>query len=67
MGWDGRLAKCSKMYGHSNGALGSLTQSHLKPKVTVKQFSGYRKIKSIYVETILLFKVTVGMVIILKL
>ena len=29
-----------------------LTQSHLKPKVTVRQFSGYRKIKSIYAVTL---------------
>ena len=36
---------------------GPLSQSHLKPKVTVRQFSGYRKIKSIYAETMLLFKV----------
>ena len=31
---------------------GLLTQSHLKPKVTVRQFSGYRKIKSIYTVTL---------------
>ena len=36
---------------------GQLTQSHLKAKVTVRQFSGYRKIKSVYVKTMLLFKV----------
>ena len=35
---------------------GPLTQSHLKAKVTIRQFSGYRKI-SIYVKTMLLFKV----------
>ena len=29
-----------------------LIQSHLKPKVTVRQFSGYRKIKSIYAVTL---------------
>ena len=44
----------------------ALTQSHLKPKVTVRQFSGYRKIKSIYVKTMLLFKVIGGMEIILN-
>ena len=44
----------------------ALTQSHLKPKVTVRQFSGYRKIKSIYVKTMLLFKVIGGMAIILN-
>ena len=32
-----------------------------KPKVTVRQFSGYRKFKSIYAETMLLFKVIGGM------
>ena len=32
------------------------TKIHLKPKVTVRQFSGYRKIKSIYVKIMLLFK-----------
>ena len=37
---------------------GPLTQSHLKPKVIVRQFSGYRKIKRIYAETMLLFRVT---------
>ena len=49
-----------------SSVLGPLTQSHLKPKVTVRQFLGYRKIKSIYVETILLFKVIGGMAIILN-
>ena len=44
-------------------ALGAPTQSHLKPKVTVRQFSGYRKVKSIYVKTMLLFKVIGGMAI----
>ena len=28
-----------------------------KPNVTIRQFSGYRKIKSIYAETMLIFKV----------
>ena len=37
--------------------LGPLTQSHLQPQLTVKQVLGFRKIKSIYVETMLLFKV----------
>ena len=46
--------------------LGALTQSHLKPKLTVRQFSGYHKIKSIYVKTMLLFKVIGGMAIILN-
>ena len=36
---------------------GPLTESHLKPKVTVRQFLGYRKIQSIYVETMLLFNI----------
>ena len=31
---------------------GPLTQSHLKPKETVRQFSGYRKIRSIYAATL---------------
>ena len=44
--------------------LGALTHSHLKPKVTVRKFSGYHKIKSIYVKTMLLFKVIGGMAII---
>ena len=30
-----------------NVKLGPLTQSHFKAKVTIRQFSGYRKIKSI--------------------
>ena len=34
--------------------------------MTVRQFSGYRKFKSIYVETMLLFKVIGGMAIILN-
>ena len=46
--------------------LGALTQSHLKSKVTVRQFSGYRKIESINVKTMLLFKVIAGMAIILN-
>ena len=37
------------------------------PKVTVRQFSGYCKVKSIYVKNVLLFKVIGGMAIILKL
>ena len=36
------------------------------PKVTVRQFSVYRKIKSIYVGTMLLLKVVGGMAIILN-
>ena len=40
---------------------GPLTQNHLKTKVTVRQFSGYRKIKSIYAETMLLFLSCGGM------
>ena len=46
--------------------MGAQTQSHLKPKVTVRQFSGYSNIKSIYVKTMLLFKVIGGMTIILN-
>ena len=46
--------------------LGPLTQSRLKPKVTVRQFLGYCNIKSIYVETMLLFKVIGGMAFILN-
>ena len=45
---------------------GPLTESHLKPKVTVRQFLGYRKIQSIYVETMLLFNIIGGMTIILN-
>ena len=48
------------------GRPGALTQSHLKHKVTIRQFSGYRTIKSIYVKTMLLFKVIGGMAIILN-
>ena len=44
--------------------LGDLTPSRLK--VTVRQFSEYRKIKCIYVQTMLLFKVIGGMSIILN-
>ena len=40
--------------------------SHFKPKVTVRQFLGFHKIKSIYVKTMLLFKVIVGMAVILN-
>ena len=45
---------------------GALTQSHLNPKVTVRQLFGYHKIESIYVKTMLLFKVIWGMAIILN-
>ena len=45
---------------------GAVTQNHLKPKVTERQFSGYRKIKNIYVKTMLLCKVIGGMAIILN-
>ena len=44
----------------------TITQSHRKPKVTVRQFSGYRNIKSIYIKTMILFKVIGGMAIILN-
>ena len=47
-------------------SLGALTQSHLKPKVIIRQFSVYRKIKNIYVKTMLLLKVIGGMTIILN-
>ena len=40
--------------------------SHLKPKVTTRQLSGYHNIKSIYVETMFFFKVNGGMAIILN-
>ena len=46
--------------------LDPLTQSHLTPKGTIRQLSGYRKIKSIYVETMVLFKVIGDMAIILN-
>ena len=48
------------------GDQGALIQSHLNPKMTVRQFSGYRTIKSIYVKTRLPFKVIGGTAIILN-